>query len=65
MLPLILSQSVDRKGVLPLTPQARAALQEKHPAVQPVHASASALINKELPEVNLIIYEAATGDVVH
>ncbi len=49
-------------GVMPLTQQVCAALQEKHPAAQP--ADSIALISGEPPQVNPIIFEAVTGDVV-
>ncbi len=49
-------------GVLELTPEVRAALKAKHPSARP--ADPSVLLHGELPEVNPILLEELTGDVV-
>lgn len=49
-------------GVLDLTPEVRAALQSKHPLAQPMDPDV--LLQGEPLEVNPVLFEALTGDVV-
>ena len=49
-------------GVLPLTPEVRAALQAKHPPAQP--ATPDVLLPGEPPEVNPILFEGIAGSTI-